>query len=143
MVDEAKKLFLSGKILLPKEVVVADSIDSLSSEIKAIDSVDDKDKIFDMNLSDDMLNVIETSKTILWNGPIGVFEKKPFQKGTIDLAQSIAKSKAFSLAGGGETIAAINKFIDKDDVSYCSTGGGAFLEYMEGALLPSIEALGG
>ena len=143
MIDIAKKLFLSGKILLPKEVVVADSIDSLSSEIKAIDSVDDKDKIFDMNLSDDMLNVIETSKTILWNGPIGVFEKKPFQKGTIDLAQSIAKSKAFSLAGGGETIAAINKFIDKDDVSYCSTGGGAFLEYMEGALLPSIEALGG
>ena len=143
MIDIAKKLFLSGKILLPKEVVVANSIDSLSSDIKAIDSVDDKDKIFDMNLSDDMLNVIETSKTILWNGPIGVFEKKPFQKGTIDLAQSIAKSKAFSLAGGGETIAAINKFIDKDDVSYCSTGGGAFLEYMEGELLPSIEALGG
>ena len=70
-------------------------------------------------------------------------KKKPFQKGTHQLAKTIAGSDAFSVAGGGETIAAINKFINKDEVSYCSTGGGAFLEYMEGKLLPSIEALGG
>jgi len=101
------------------------------------------DKIFDINLRSNMSEILKNSKTILWNGPIGVFEKGPFQQGTRQLAKAIAESEAFSLAGGGETIAAINKFINKDEVSYCSTGGGAFLEYMEGKILPSIEALGG
>ena len=143
MIDIAKELFNSGKILLPNKVIVADSIDSNSSTTKNIDSVSGSDKIFDINLTSNMSEILKNSKTILWNGPIGVFEKESFQKGTHQLAKTIAGSEAFSLAGGGETIAAINKFINKDEVSYCSTGGGAFLEYMEGKLLPSIEALGG
>ena len=143
MIEIAKELFNSGKIILPDKVIVADSIDSNSSTIKNIDSVSGSDKIFDINLTSNMSEILKNSKTILWNGPIGVFEKDPFQKGTHQLAKTIAESEAFSLAGGGETIAAINKFINKDEVSYCSTGGGAFLEYMEGKLLPSIEALGG
>ena len=143
MIETAKELFNSGKIILPNKVIVADSIDSNSSTIKNIDSVSGSDKIFDINLTSNMSEILKNSKTILWNGPIGVFEKEPFQKGTHQLAKTIAGSEAFSLAGGGETIAAINKFINKDEVSYCSTGGGAFLEYMEGKLLPSIEALGG
>ena len=143
MIEIAKELFNSGKIILPNKVIVADSIDSNSSTTKNIDSVSGSDKIFDINLTSNMSEILKNSKTILWNGPIGVFEKEPFQKGTDQLAKTIAGSEAFSLAGGGETIAAINKFINKDEVSYCSTGGGAFLEYMEGKLLPSIEALGG
>ena len=143
MIKIAEELFNSGKIILPNKVIVADSIDSNYSTTKNIDSVSSSDKIFDINLSSNMSEILKSSKTILWNGPIGVFEKEPFQKGTHQLATTIAKSKAFSLAGGGETIAAINKFINKDEVSYCSTGGGAFLEYMEGKILPSIEALGG
>ena len=143
MIEIAKELFSSRKIILPNKVIVADSIDSNSSTIKNIDSVSGTEKIFDINLSSNMSEILKNSKTILWNGPIGVFEKEPFQKGTHQLAKTIAGSEAFSLAGGGETIAAINKFINKDEVSYCSTGGGAFLEYMEGKLLPSIEALGG
>ncbi len=143
MIEIAKELFNSGKIMLPNKVIVADSIDSNSSTIKNIDSVSGLDKIFDINLTSNMSEILKNSKTILWNGPVGVFEKEPFQKGTYQLAKTIAGSEAFSLAGGGETIAAINKFINKDEVSYCSTGGGAFLEYMEGKLLPSIEALGG
>ena len=143
MIEIAKELFNSGKIILPNKVIVADSIDSNSSTTKNIDSVSGSDKIFDINLTSNMSEILKNSKTILWNGPIGVFEKESFQKGTHQLAKTIAGSEAFSLAGGGETIAAINKFINKDEVSYCSTGGGAFLEYMEGKLLPSIEALGG
>lgn len=143
MIEIAEELFNSSKIILPNKVIVADSIDSNYPTIKNIDSVSSSDKIFDINLSSNMSEILKSSKTILWNGPIGVFEKEPFQKGTHQLATTIAKSKAFSLAGGGETIAAINKFINKDEVSYCSTGGGAFLEYMEGKILPSIEALGG
>ena len=143
MIEIAKELFNSGKIILPNKVIVADSIDSNSSTTKNIDSVSGSDKIFDIYLTSNMSEILKNSKTILWNGPIGVFEKEPFQKGTHQLAKTIAGSEAFSLAGGGETIAAINKFINKDEVSYCSTGGGAFLEYMEGKLLPSIEALGG
>ena len=72
---------------------------------------------------------------------MGVFENKLFEQGTRDLSETIAKSSAFSIAGGGETLSAINKYINPDDVSYCSTGGGAFLEFMEGKTLPAISAL--
>ena len=97
--------------------------------------------ILDQVVTSQMKEVISSSKTILWNGPLGVFENKEFSKGTKELSKEISKSKGFSIAGGGETLAAINKFINKDDVSYCSTGGGAFLEFMEGKDLPSIVAL--
>ena len=92
-------------------------------------------------MDDEVKEIIANSNTILWNGPLGVFEKEDFSKGTLELAKVIANSNGFSIAGGGETLSAINKFINKDDVSYCSTGGGAFLEFMEGKELPSIKAL--
>ena len=85
--------------------------------------------------------MISNAKQIIWNGPVGVFEKENFSDGTRSLAKAIAESSAFSLAGGGETLLAIKLFINKSDISYCSTGGGAFLEFMEGKDLPSIQAL--
>ncbi len=88
------------------------------------------------------MELIANAKQIIWNGPIGVFEKDNFSEGTQDLAKAIAASSAFSLAGGGETLLAIKLFINKGDISYCSTGGGAFLEFMEGKELPSLTALG-
>ena len=97
--------------------------------------------ILDQYMDDEVKEIIANSNTILWNGPLGVFEKEDFSKGTLELAKVIANSNGFSIAGGGETLSAINKFINKDDVSYCSTGGGAFLEFMEGKELPSIKAL--
>ena len=101
------------------------------------------DRIFDLKLNNQSISDLKESKTILWNGPLGVFENKVFEQGTQELANIISNSKAFSVAGGGETLAAINKFISKDELSYCSSGGGSFLEFMEGKTLPSVEALGG
>jgi phosphoglycerate kinase len=98
--------------------------------------------ILDQVVDDQVLALISQAKQIIWNGPIGVFEKNAFAHGTQQLAEAIAKSSAFSLAGGGETLLAIKMFINKNDISYCSTGGGAFLEFMEGKELPSLSALG-
>ena len=142
MLSEAKELFESDKILLPDEVVVGKGIDSSESRICKIDSVQDDEMILDQVLSSSIAKKISLAKKIIWNGPVGVFEKDPFSRGTQDLANAIASSKAYSLAGGGETLLAIKMFIDKSNVSYCSTGGGAFLEFMEGKELPSLSALG-
>ena len=142
MLSQAKELFESDKILLPDEVVVGKGIDSSESRICNIDSVQDDEMILDQVLSSSTAKKISLAKKIIWNGPVGVFEKDPFSRGTQDLANAIASSKAYSLAGGGETLLAIKMFINKSNVSYCSTGGGAFLEFMEGKELPSLSALG-
>ena len=142
MLSQAKELFESDKILLPDEVVVGKGIDSSESRICKIDSVQDDEMILDQVLSSSIAKKISLAKKIIWNGPVGVFEKDLFSRGTHDLANAIASSKAYSLAGGGETLLAIKMFIDKSNVSYCSTGGGAFLEFMEGKELPSLSALG-
>lgn len=142
MLSQAKELFESDKILLPDKVVVGKGIDSSESRICNIDSVQDDEMILDQVLSSSTAKKIFLAKKIIWNGPLGVFEKDPFSKGTQDLANAIASSKAYSLAGGGETLLAIKMFIDKSNISYCSTGGGAFLEFMEGKELPSLSALG-
>ena len=142
MLSQAKELFESDKILLPNEVVVGKGIDSSESRICKIDSVQDDEMILDQVLSSSTAKKISLAKKIIWNGPVGVFEKDPFSRGTQDLANAIASSKAYSLAGGGETLLAIKMFINKSNVSYCSTGGGAFLEFMEGKELPSLSALG-
>ena len=142
MLSQAKELFESDKILLPDEVVVGKGIDSSESRICNIDSVQDDEMILDQVLNSSTAKKISLAKKIIWNGPVGVFEKDPFSMGTQDLANAIASSKAYSLAGGGETLLAIKMFIDKSNVSYCSTGGGAFLEFMEGKELPSLSALG-
>ena len=141
MVGIAKELLNDGKIILPDIVVTSKSFEGEDIEEKHISEVKKDEMILDQFLNDEIDNVISLSSTILWNGPLGVFEKKSFKKGTEQLSHAIAKSNAFSIAGGGETLSAINKFINKDDVSYCSTGGGAFLEFMEGKVLPSIAAL--
>jgi phosphoglycerate kinase len=111
--------------------------------VKHIDEVESDDMIFDLGIvsMDAVAEKIQTAKTILWNGPIGVFEFKQFSKGTELLAQAVANSSAFSLAGGGDTIAAIESFKMEKNISYVSTAGGAFLEFVEGKTLPAIEIL--
>mgnify|MGYP003311147200 FL=1 len=141
MIDTAKELLKSNKIVLPQTVVTALSFEGESIKEKNISDVEQKEMILDQYMDDEVKEIIANSNTILWNGPLGVFEKEDFSKGTLELAKVIANSNGFSIAGGGETLSAINKFINKDDVSYCSTGGGAFLEFMEGKELPSIKAL--
>ena len=142
MLEEAKKLLDTSSIHLPSEVVVASGIESLECRICSVDSVQDHEMILDQCIDNEILGLIADAKQIIWNGPIGVFEKDSFASGTRDLAEAISQSDAFSLAGGGETLLAIKLFINKGDISYCSTGGGAFLEFMEGKELPSLEALG-
>jgi phosphoglycerate kinase len=141
MVGIAKELLNDGKIILPDTVVTSKTFEGEDIKEKHISEVKKNEMILDQFLNDEIDNVISSSSTILWNGPLGVFENKFFKEGTEQLSNAIAKSNAFSIAGGGETLSAINKFINKDDVSYCSTGGGAFLEFMEGKDLPSIAAL--
>ena len=142
MLNEAKELLESGKILLPDEVIVSKDIESNITRITKVNSVQHDEMILDQILSPAVLKKITQAKKIIWNGPIGVFERQPFSLGTKDLAGAIASSNAFSLAGGGETLLAIKMFIKKNNISYCSTGGGAFLEFMEGKELPSLSALG-
>ena len=142
MMEHAKDLLATKKILLPEEVVVSKSIESSESRVCSVDAVQDDEMILDQILSPKASEKISKAKKIIWNGPVGVFEKKLFSQGTQELAEAIASSNAYSLAGGGETLLAIKMFTDKSNISYCSTGGGAFLEFMEGKALPSLSALG-
>ena len=142
MMEHAKDLLATKKILLPEEVVVSKSIESSESRVCSVDAVQDDEMILDQILSPKASEKISKAKKIMWNGPVGVFEKKLFSQGTQELAEAIASSNAYSLAGGGETLLAIKMFTDKSNISYCSTGGGAFLEFMEGKALPSLSALG-
>ena len=142
MVEHAKDLLATSKILLPEEVVVSKSIESSESRVCRVDAVENDEMILDQILSSKVLKKIADARQIIWNGPVGVFEQKPFSQGTQELTEAIAASNAYSLAGGGETLLAIKMFTDKSNISYCSTGGGAFLEFMEGKALPSLSALG-
>ena len=142
MLEQAKDLLATKKILLPQEVIVSKSLESVESRVCRIDDVQDDEMILDQILSSEASEKIAKARKIIWNGPVGVFEKTLFSKGTQQLAEVIASSNAFSIAGGGETLLAIKMFIDKSNISYCSTGGGAFLEFMEGKALPSLSALG-
>ena len=142
-IEVAEKLLETGKIHLPNQVYVGSHINTDKSILKNLDELKPTDRIFDLKLNNKIISNLKESKTILWNGPLGVFENKVFEQGTQELAKIISNSKAFSVAGGGETLAAINKFISKDELSYCSSGGGSFLEFMEGKTLPSVEILGG
>ena len=141
MIDVAKEILKQGKIVLPTTVITSKTFKGDDIRETSINEVTDEEMILDLYLTDKTTALIDKARTILWNGPMGVFENSFFSKGTKDLSEAIANSKAFSLAGGGETLSAINKYIKSDDVSYCSTGGGAFLEFMEGKILPSIDIL--
>ena len=141
MIDVAKEILKQGKIVLPTTVITSKTFKGDDIRETFINEITDEEMILDLYLTDKTTALIDKARTILWNGPMGVFENSFFSKGTKDLSEAIANSKAFSLAGGGETLSAINKYIKSDDVSYCSTGGGAFLEFMEGKILPSIDIL--
>ncbi len=141
MLEIAKSILDKGKIILPSKVLTSKTFEGEDIKETSISDIGHDEMILDLYLEQDTKTLINNAKTILWNGPMGVFENSLFENGTKELSKEIAKSNAFSLAGGGETLSAINKYIKSDDVSYCSTGGGAFLEFMEGKVLPSIEAL--
>ena len=148
--DLVKKAKAKGvKLILPVDQVLSDKFDNeANTEGADIDS--GKDGFMGLDIGPESVKllseVIMNSKTILWNGPMGVFEMPNFQKGTVSIAQAIAESTAqgaFSLVGGGDSVAAVNKFGLADKVSYVSTGGGAMLEYIEGKVLPGIKAIRG
>ncbi|MBT3749194.1 MAG: phosphoglycerate kinase, partial [Bacteroidetes bacterium] len=151
-IDTAKKVMEKAKeagvkLLLPIDSVNGDAFDNdAKRETSSIDAV--PENWLGMDIGDKTIelfcNTILNSSTILWNGPMGVFEMSNFQKGTFEIAQAITESTqngAFSLVGGGDSVAAVNKFNMADKVSYVSTGGGALLEYIEGKELPGIKAI--
>lgn len=131
-------------IPMPTDVVVATEFSAKAeADVKPVGAVSDDEMILDIgpDSAEVMAKLIASAGTILWNGPVGVFEFEQFGEGTRTLATAIARSKAFSLAGGGDTLAAIEKYGIEDSISYISTGGGAFLEFVEGKKLPAVDIL--
>jgi phosphoglycerate kinase len=144
LIPAAKDLMGKVNIPLPVDVVVGKEFsDKAAATIKDVKDVADDDMIFDIGPKSaaHIAELLKGAKTILWNGPVGVFEFEQFSKGTEVLSKAIAESAAFSIAGGGDTLAAIDKYGIEKDVSYVSTGGGAFLEYVEGKVLPAVAML--
>tara|TARA_B110000858_G_scaffold17319_1_gene17486 strand:- start:22081 stop:23256 length:1176 start_codon:yes stop_codon:yes gene_type:complete len=144
LVDTAKALMTTASIPMPTDVIVAKEFDSKAVAVtKLVAELEDDDMILDIGPATAMhfAELISNMKTIIWNGPVGVFEFEQFSSGTKSVANAIADNAGFSIAGGGETIAAIDKFSITDKISYISTGGGAFLEYVQGAVLPAVEIL--
>ena len=133
-----------GAIPIPRDVVVATSMDAdADAFIRLVEDVRPDEMILDIGPRTvvDYSRTIAGAGTILWNGPVGVFELENFAAGTRGVAEAIGRSKAFSIAGGGDTLAAIGQFCEPGDISYISTGGGAFLEFVEGKTLPAVAAL--
>jgi phosphoglycerate kinase len=144
LLGQAKALMEKVSIPLPTDVVVATEFsESAEAIVKPVDQVADNEMILDIgpDTAAHLASMLKDAGTILWNGPVGVFEIDQFGKGTQVIAQAIADSAGFSIAGGGDTLAAIDKYAIADRISYISTGGGAFLEYVEGKLLPAVAAL--
>ena len=154
LVDTARDIMGKTEILLPEYVVVADkndidfadftgSLQQAAATIKSVDAIGDNDMILDIapESAKQLADAIINAKTILWNGPVGVFEVDAFGQGTQIVANAVKDSQGFSIAGGGDTLAAIDKYQVADGVSYMSTGGGAFLEFVEGKVLPAVAAL--
>jgi phosphoglycerate kinase len=144
LLGQAKSLMAKTEIPIPQDVITAKEFaETAAAELKSANDVADDDMIFDIGpqASEDIAKILEEAKTILWNGPVGVFEFDQFGNGTKSLSEAIANSDAFSVAGGGDTLAAIDKYGIADKVSYISTGGGAFLEYVEGKVLPAVAIL--
>ena len=145
LVAEAKAIMSGGvEIPLPEDVVVSSEVsDSAPSQIRPIDAVESDEMILDIGpkTAGRYAQMLMDAGTIVWNGPVGVFEIDQFGAGTERVARAVAESSAFSIAGGGDTLAALEKYGVTDRVSYISTGGGAFLEYLEGKTLPAVAAL--
>jgi len=149
LIEEAKRLMAAakergGEIPVPTDVVVGKEFsETAAATIKPVDQVADDDMIFDIGpeTAARFAEMLKSAGTIVWNGPVGVFEFDQFGAGTKTVALAIAESPAFSLAGGGDTLAALDKYAIKDKISYVSTGGGAFLEFLEGKKLPAVAML--
>ncbi|WP_299730606.1 phosphoglycerate kinase [uncultured Endozoicomonas sp.] len=144
LIPQAKALMDKCSIPMPVDVICGKKFDENEpAVVKSVDDVQDDDMIFDVGPETQKLfaDVLISAKTILWNGPVGVFEFDQFGEGTRSMSMAIANSDAFSIAGGGDTLAAIDKYGIKDKVSYISTGGGAFLEFVEGKVLPAVAML--
>ncbi|WP_457809371.1 phosphoglycerate kinase [Kushneria sp. EE4] len=144
LVDQAKALMDKVNVPLPIDVVVATEFsDKAEAVTRNVDEVRDDEMILDVGpqTAQTYAASLREAGTILWNGPVGVFEIDQFSAGTKAMAHAIADSDGFSIAGGGDTLAAIDKYNVTDDISYISTGGGAFLEYVEGKTLPAVSAL--
>lgn len=154
LLDTAREIMGKTEILLPEYVVVADkneidfadftgSLQKAVASIKSVDTIGENDMILDIapDSAIKLAEAITKAKTILWNGPVGVFEVDAFGQGTQIVAEAVKNSQGFSIAGGGDTLAAIDKYQVADGVSYMSTGGGAFLEFVEGKVLPAVAAL--
>lgn len=154
LLDTARQIMTKTEILLPEYVVTANkddidfadftgSLQRATATIKSVDNIDANDMILDIapKSAQILADAIKSAKTILWNGPVGVFEVDAFGAGTQIIATAVQQSAGFSIAGGGDTLAAIDKYQVADGVSYTSTGGGAFLEFVEGKTLPAVAAL--
>jgi phosphoglycerate kinase len=144
LVDAAKKVMAKVNVPLPTDVVCAKEFSATAkATVMRVKDLDDDDMILDIGPESAYAlgAVAKAAGTIVWNGPVGVFEFPAFSNGTETLAHAIAESKAFSIAGGGDTVAAIAKYGITKDISYISTGGGAFLEFLEGKTLPAVEIL--
>ena len=144
LVDTAKAIAAKVSVPLPVDVVVAKAFaEDAEATVKLVAEVTEDDMILDIGpqTAAQFAELLKSSGTILWNGPVGVFEFDQFGEGTKALALAIAESEAFSIAGGGDTLAAIDKYGVAERISYISTGGGAFLEFVEGKVLPAVEIL--
>jgi len=149
LIDEAKKLKAAavekgGDIPLPVDVVCGKEFsDTTAAATIAVDAVGDDDMIFDVGpqTAAQYAEILKQAGTIVWNGPVGVFEFEQFAAGTRVVGEAIASSEAFSIAGGGDTLAAVDQFGLTGNISYISTGGGAFLEFLEGKTLPAVDVL--
>ena len=144
LIPVAKELAASTDIPVPVDVRVGTEFsETAPATEKSVTEVKDDESIFDIGdkSAAQLAEIIKNAKTVLWNGPVGVFEFPNFRKGTEIISHAIANSNAFSIAGGGDTLAAIDLFGIADKISYISTGGGAFLEFVEGKVLPAVEIL--
>lgn len=144
LISNAKALMEKTEIPVPTDVVCGKAFSETAvATLKAAEDVVEDDMIFDIgpDTSAELAKILSEAKTIIWNGPVGVFEFDQFAQGTKSLSTAIADSAGFSIAGGGDTLAAVDKYGIKDKVSYISTGGGAFLEYVEGKELPAVAVL--
>ncbi|MGM3159284.1 phosphoglycerate kinase [Dickeya undicola] len=144
LIPEAKKLLETCDIPVPSDVRVATEFsETATATLKSVAAIKDDEQILDLGdvSAERLAEILKNAKTILWNGPVGVFEFPNFRKGTEVIANAIANSDAFSIAGGGDTLAAIDLFGIADKISYISTGGGAFLEFVEGKKLPAVVML--
>ncbi len=149
LIPEAQRLMAQakargGNIPVPTDVVTGKAFsEDTPAELKHVADISADDMIFDIgpDSTQALVNILANAGTIVWNGPVGVFEFAQFEAGTKALAEAIANSSAFSIAGGGDTLAAIDKYGVAEKISYISTGGGAFLEFLEGKTLPAVEIL--